>query len=272
MKAIRIEKLLTRIMNNLIDSITDDEIKDILKNNAFITGGCIPSMLMGEYINDYDIYFTDHDYAEKVEKYYKKRQPSVERLKMNKVFEPKLITENAVNLTDKVQLILKFAGSPNLVTKFFDWQHITSYFSLNDGLVLADSVYMLIVEKELVYTGSNYPLSSLLRLRKFLKKGWNVSTKTMVHIIVDVLAAFQTTQYSEYDVKEINTEGGSQLIIDKSSVTNEPESFDFRDNKYKVDINTLIHQLNGVDPLTIQEELEKQIGKHLSLKEVLELI
>ena len=272
MKAKQIEKLLTGVMNSLIDSINDDEIIHLLKNASYITGGCIPSMLMDEYVNDYDIYFTDHKYADEVKKYYEKRKPTPERLKMNRVFEPKLITENAINLTDKIQLILKFAGSQKLVTSFFDWEHITSYFSLRDGLVLTDNVYRLIVEKDLIYTGSNYPLSSLLRLRKFIKKGWTVSTKTMVHIVMDILAAFQTTNYGGYNVKELNTEEGPSLIIDKNPEIDESESFDFRENKYEVSTDTLIHQLNGVDPLTIQVELEKHTGKKLSLKEILELL
>ena len=171
MKAKQIEKLLTGVMNNLIDSVTDDEIKNLIKDTSFITGGCIPSMLMDEYVNDYDIYFRAQNYVEPVKKYYEK-QPLAKEIfteRGKKVFLPKLITENAINLTDKIQIIVKFFGNPEEVIQHFDWQHIKSYFSLKDGLVLTNDVYKLIVEKELVYTGSNYPLSSLLRLRKFLK-------------------------------------------------------------------------------------------------------
>lgn len=276
MKAKQIEKLLTGVMNNLIDSVTDEEIVDIFKNFSYIAGGCIPSMLLGEYVNDYDIYFHNKNYAKKVKEYYKSLKPSEEILKLKKVYQPKLITENSINLTDKIQLITKYTGLPHKVTKLFDWQHIKSYFSFKDGLVLTDDVYKLIIEKELIYTGSNFPLSSLLRSRKFIKRGWYISTKTMVHIVFDILSAFEPIQYSEYTIEEFNNRKEStkesHKIVNKQQKLKMPEKFDYEENNYKISIDKLIQQLNGVDPLTIQVELEKQLGKQLTLSEVLELL
>jgi hypothetical protein len=263
MKAKQIEKLLTGVMNNLIDSVTDKGpggVADILEHCAYITGGCIPSMLMDEYVNDYDIYLDSKLHADKVQKYYEKLNPTESDLKKKKVFLPKLITENSINLTDKVQIIIKYFGNPKEVIELFDWQHIKSYFTLQDGLIIKDDVYKLIVEKELIYTGSNYPLSSLLRTRKFLKKGWTISTKTMVHIVMDILGAFNASE--------------QQLSVDNdmSRFVTETRSFDYKNNNQEISIDTLIHQLNGVDPINIQAELEKQTGKHLTLKQVLELL
>ena len=278
MKAKQIEKLLRGLLENLISSIDDEEISSIIRDYSFITGGCIPSMLMGEYVNDFDIYFTSKQYTELVVDYYKKKDSKLtssnkkeKMLEQKGVFIPTLFTENAINLTDKIQLITKFAGKPQSVVEQFDWQHIKSHFSMKDGLVISDDTYKLIVEKELIYTGSNYPLSSLLRLRKYIKKGWTVSTKTIVHIIIDLLGAFEPIKYSEYEIK---TQKNNQehKIIDKYQKYKVPENFKYQENKYEVSVDTLIEQLNGVDPLTVQEELKKHTGEHLSLKEILELL
>lgn len=253
MKAKQIEKLLKGVYKHFIDSIDDEGIKTIISNKTFITGGCIPSMLLDEFVNDFDFYFFSKDDAEEVRKYF----TAQEKNKSNKEqkYKVSLITDNAINLTDKVQLITKFTGSPKQVTNNFDWQHIKSYYIYNKGLTLTEDVYKLIVEKELIYTGSNYPLSSLLRLRKYLKKGWYVSTKTMVHIILEVVSAFQDQSIS------INNEEQIELM----------EEFNYEHNSYKVNVETLVKQLNGVDPLTIQKRLEAVLGKRLLIEEIIEL-
>lgn len=261
MKAKAIEKLLKGVYNTLIESIKDEKVSKIVSNNSYITGGCIPSMLMDEFVNDYDIYFRSKADVEIVKEYYLKIDVGEIDSQKKNIFLPKLITDNAINLTDKIQLILKFYGEPENVVKHFDWQHIKSYFDLEGGLHLTDDVYKLIVEKELVYTGSKYPLSSLLRLRKFLKKGWYVSTKTMVHIILDVISAFTITDM----VNKVNNEE-----IDETPF--QEKEFNYENNNYQVDVDTLIHQLNGVDPLTIQSELEKHTSKRLTLQEVIKLL
>ena len=107
MKAKQIEKLLTKVMNNLIDSISDDRIKNILKNHSFITGGCVPSMIIDEYVNDYDIYITEKKFAKLIKDYYTNLKFDEKDLQKKKVFLPKLITDNSINLTDKIQIVIK---------------------------------------------------------------------------------------------------------------------------------------------------------------------
>lgn len=187
MKAKQIEKLLTGVMNNFLESIPDNYIKDIIKEDTYITGGSIPSMLMDEFVNDYDFYFYNSNYINVVKDYFE----TTHTKNKNDKFHVKLITENAINLSDKIQIIIKFVGDPKVVTNKFDWQHIKSWYSCKEEkLHLTSDVYQLVVEKELIYTGSDYPLSSLMRLKKYIKKGWNVSNTTILHIALDIVASF----------------------------------------------------------------------------------
>jgi len=55
-------------------------------------------------------------------------------------------------LSDKIQLIIKFVGTPEEVTEKFDWQHIKSYYLCKqEKLFLKHDIYKLICEKELIY-------------------------------------------------------------------------------------------------------------------------
>lgn len=255
MKAKQIKNLLKGLVNNYCDSIGDDKITNIIKNKTYITGGCIPSMLMNEYVNDFDFYFINESDANIVKKFYEAR-----KINSKDKYKLKLVTENSINLDDKIQLIIKFAGEPETVIKNFDWAHIKSYYKYPDQLNLTDDVYKLIIEKELIYTGSKYPLSSLLRLRKFIKKGWFVSTKTMLYIMLEVVQAFHNPDKSY--IEDINK------IEDKSII----KYYTNTEFEYKFDVREILYHLNGVDPLTIQQELEDKLGKNLTIKEIINLI
>ena len=271
MKAKQIEKLLKGMYDSFLDSFNDEyELKHIIKNNTFVTGGCIPSMMMEEFVNDFDIYFERQVEADIVKGYYKRQT-----IDKTKKFHIKLITDNAINLSDKIQLITRFTGSPEEVTKNFDWAHIKSYYKYPDKLVIIPDTYRLIVEKELIYTGSQYPLSSLLRLKKYIKKGWNVSTKTMVHIILDVMKEFNKKKIKS-EQKIINYEYNEELetnrIEEEIFETNGNRIDIIKEKDFQIDVDTLIEQLNGVDPLTIQAELQKKCGKQLSIQEIIKLL
>jgi len=205
MKAIAIEKLLKGLSDNWLNSIKDESLKEEVKEKFFITGGCIPSMLMDEFVSDFDVYFTDKEIGEKIRNYYsvllipkheeEKSNDCIKFIYKEEVskssFLPLFISPQAITLTDKLQLVTKFYGSPEEVVKEFDWEHIKSYFKY-PKLYINDATYRLINEKELIYTGSKYPLSSMLRTRKYLKKGWSISAVESLKIMLE-LAKYDLT-------------------------------------------------------------------------------
>ena len=70
MNSKNIKKSLNAKLKNWLESIDDNEIKEIVKNNTIITGGAIVSLLTGEEVNDYDIYFRTREAVLKVAHYY----------------------------------------------------------------------------------------------------------------------------------------------------------------------------------------------------------
>src|SRR3546814_19394544 len=73
MKAKTIKAILAKKFNSFASSIEDEVVRKRVEKNQIITGGCIASMLLGEKINDFDLYFTDHATTKAVAEYYVKR-------------------------------------------------------------------------------------------------------------------------------------------------------------------------------------------------------
>jgi len=65
-----IKKQLDQKINAWIKSIDDTEVQKLVARNTIVTGGAIASMLLGEPINDYDVYFRDKKTTLAVANYY----------------------------------------------------------------------------------------------------------------------------------------------------------------------------------------------------------
>lgn len=91
-------------------------------------------------------------------------------------YRPVFLSANAITLSDKVQLVIRFYGSPEEVHKNYDFIHCTNYWTAWDGkLVLNPAALESIMTRHLLYTGSLYPICSVIRTRKFLKRGWYIN-------------------------------------------------------------------------------------------------
>lgn len=65
-----IVKELNGFVNGWLETITDPEVAEMIKNDVIITGGSICSMLLGEKVNDYDVYFRTKSTTMAVANYY----------------------------------------------------------------------------------------------------------------------------------------------------------------------------------------------------------
>jgi hypothetical protein len=271
MKTKQIKKLLAGLIDNFCETIVDENIKTIIKEKTFISGGCIPSMIIDEFVNDFDFYFLNKENAEKTKQYF------IDAKKTDK-FHVNLITENSINLSDKIQLVTKFTGTPEEVTNKFDWQHIKSYYKYPDILEIPNETYRLLIEKELIYTRSDYPLSSLMRLKKYIKKGWTVSNTTIIQIALEFHEAMIKSEKIRQEKKkkektffdEIIDEIGKS-IEEKDIKIIEEENFDDMPDE-KMNVEDVLYHLNGVDPLTIQSRLLHEKGQYLTIQEIIKLI
>lgn len=93
-----------------------------------------------------------------------------------KEYRPVFLSANAITLSDKVQIVVRFYGDPDTIHQHYDYIHCTSYWTSKDRqLTLKQAALEALMAKELVYVGSKYPVCSVIRTRKFLKRGFTIN-------------------------------------------------------------------------------------------------
>jgi hypothetical protein len=91
-------------------------------------------------------------------------------------FRPVFMTSNAITLADNIQIVTRFYGSPDEIHANYDFTHCTNYWTSENGnLVLRPDAMEALLARELRYQGSKYPLCSVIRTRKFLRRNWIIN-------------------------------------------------------------------------------------------------
>lgn len=270
-KAKTIKAIISKKVAKWIATIDDENLRKQVEKNVIVTGGAIVSMLLGEEVNDFDVYFRDHATTLAVAHYYVKKfkektdltkseqvrkfdlivtnevdSTGVARVKIKaqsagvageesasqeyryfegfpdeqgsdyiaKVmdnpediedthedtsielkknpaegkFRPVFLSSNAITLSDKIQIVLRFYGNPDEIHENYDFVHCTSYWQNWDGgkLVLRQDALESILSKELRYVGSKYPVCSIVRLRKFISRGWRINAGQILKMCMQI--------------------------------------------------------------------------------------
>jgi len=250
MKIKTIKHELRSTIKKWLESITDEEVRQIAAENVIVTGGSIASMLQGEVVNDYDLYFKTKEAVLAITNYYAKSwittslygdspivlldgerkdaymqliredgyssiHVAVENLTEDRVmlffnskagyevkqkemvspqgekllfprepYSPLFFSPNAITLTNQIQLIIRFHGDAAKIHKNFDFVHATSYYSYsNNNLHTPVAALRSLITRELRYKGSMYPLTSIIRIKKFLARGYTINAGEMFKIM-----------------------------------------------------------------------------------------
>jgi hypothetical protein len=109
------------------------------------------------------------------------------------------ITPNSITLSDKLQIVMRFHGEPDEIHKNYDFVHATNVYDYkNDKLIINQPALESLIMKELKYIGSLYPLTSILRAKKFVSRGWTITAGEHLKIMYQVSAL----DLSDIDVLE----------------------------------------------------------------------
>lgn len=104
-------------------------------------------------------------------------------------YRPVFMSTNAITLSHKIQIVLRFYGEPDAIHENYDFVHCTNYWSSwDDGLTLRQSALEALLARELRYIGSKYPVCSIIRLRKFIKRGWTINAGQILKMVMQVSA------------------------------------------------------------------------------------
>jgi len=135
------------------------------------------------------------DYVHSISIKHKNAKPGFEH---SERYVPLCFTENAITISDNIQLILRFAGNPETVHKNFDFIHCQCWWqSWNGKLELPQKALESIITRELKYTGSLFPIASIFRIRKFIRRGWTINAGQILKMIM------QCQDLNLYDVQTL---------------------------------------------------------------------
>lgn len=91
-------------------------------------------------------------------------------------YRPVYLTSNAITLSDKIQIVTRFFGEVEEIHKNYDFAHCTcAWSSWDNNLSLPQKALECIINKELYYIGSKYPLCSIIRTRKYINRGYTIN-------------------------------------------------------------------------------------------------
>lgn len=157
------------------------EAKDLSKDPLFNHDGTKYQHLGG----DIRLYIKSEGVAEDIEEFDPEVKPEHEgvieetpepaREELPK-YSPVFISDNAISLTGRIQIVTRFYGEADEIHKNFDFIHCSNYWESYTGkLTIKKESLLALMNKDLVYTGSLFPICSIIRTRKFIKRGWNIN-------------------------------------------------------------------------------------------------
>lgn len=262
MNSKNIKRHLGNKLREWIANIEDESVKAIVIENVIITGGALVSLLTGEPVHDYDVYFRTKEACIVVAKYYVDKWNATHKDKpvtlmwgeelekatgsdngavrcfvrskgiadedenggsklsynfestadedeamgmdreseetaedSKEKYRPRFITSNAISLSNKIQIVTRFYGEVEEIHKNYDFVHCTCAWSSWDNEVfLPAKALECIINKELYYVGSKYPLCSIIRTRKYIERGYHINAGQYVKMCM---------QLNELDLKDV---------------------------------------------------------------------
>lgn len=110
LKAKTIKSILRRKIDAWVATIDDEELQKVVRREAVVTGGCIASMLLGEDVNDFDVYFRTKDTVRRVADYYLEKFKA-RKAKQGGIDVPMFVEElEDVRGEERVRVVIKSAG------------------------------------------------------------------------------------------------------------------------------------------------------------------
>lgn len=262
-----IRRDLKKKIEEWLETIADEDVRKAAARDTIVTGGAIASMLLGDQVNDYDVYFRTKATTKLVAEYYVTKfnekngelkvgdattpyKPFVkeevianikgvseervviymksagvageeqevyeyfemrgaddvsdfaESLKadeesaaqVGEKYRPIFLSQNAITLSNKMQIVIRFYGEPTQIHDNYDFAHAMCWYDyFSNTLELPAQALECLLSRTLIYRGSLYPVASIFRTKKFLERGWRITAGQLIKIM---------WQISEIDLKD----------------------------------------------------------------------
>ena len=149
-----------------------EKILSLMKDHGgFIAGGAVTSVFCSSHINDFDLFFPDKAALEKA--------IAVDFMQAAKKDGKTVETDSALSLmvdNHRLQLIKAVMGTPEEIINDFDFTICQGAFHLERGFIFNDDFFQHLAQRRLVFNiHAKFPICSLYRTRKFIKRGFSLS-------------------------------------------------------------------------------------------------
>jgi len=102
-------------------------------------------------------------------------------------YSPLFFSANAITLTNGIQVIIRFYGDAQEIHKNFDFVHATNWYDYKESnLHLRLEAIECLLTGELRYQGSKYPLTSIIRIKKFLARGYTITAGEQLKMMFQI--------------------------------------------------------------------------------------
>ncbi len=142
-------------------------VKSLMQDRgAFIAGGAVTSVFSSARINDFDLFFPN--------------EASLSKALASVPQDGKTVnTDSAMSLIadgHRIQLIKCVVRTPAEVINGFDFTICQGAYDWDDGFLFGKDFFTHLAQRRLVFNvQAEYPICSLYRLRKFIKRGFHLS-------------------------------------------------------------------------------------------------
>jgi len=176
-----ISNILDDVVNQWLDSIDNEELRNTFAENVLVAGGSIGSLIRNETPNDYDLFFRNQETVNLISNYYQQYDNSGN-------FRIITITENAVTFENGIQLVLKYNGDLKQLWNNFDFRHTKIGFDYRTKQIQYDNQAVLdsINNKQLFYEDFNKVNNldlTLERVIKLINRGWGINRPSYLTLL-----------------------------------------------------------------------------------------
>lgn len=218
-------KLTDKDVQKIVDQLPMGLMELMVTEDIFLAGGAIRAIIAGEKVKDFDLFTSS---KEKARQY-------AESLSEKFDNEDYLETENAFTIKDElgsipdIQFIHRwtFNNEWELIGSFdYTIAQAAIWFENGDWKSVAEpSFYDDLEAKQLVYTAPDReeePGGSLLRMRKFLRMGYDISSYDMAKVISRLLNGVDLNELVDFEenerssiINDLLTDAYGSLVNDK---------------------------------------------------------
>lgn len=208
-----------------------------------IAGGAVTSVFSSARVNDFDLFFPTQKHLD----------DAIASLTLD---EKVINTDSALSVIiggHRVQLVKVITRTPAEVINSFDFTICQAAFDLDDGFIFGADFFQHLAQRRLVFNiNAEFPICSLYRVRKFIKRGFHFSGIEAIKLGLRI-QALEIETYA--DLRK-------QLMgIDTLFLKDLTDSLKGQDEK-RYNMNEFFDTLNAwlekLDAITGEERLEQE--------------